>query len=55
MSKKKLITIIIGIIAVAAVGLSVFYMQGVSSVSNEDKEVIVTIENGQGATSILNT
>ena len=30
-------------------------MQGVSSVSNEDTQVIVTVEKGQGASSILNT
>lgn len=55
MDKKKLLTIIIGFVVVAVVGVSVFYMNGVSSVSNNDKEVIVTIEKGQGASSILNT
>lgn len=55
MDKKKIITVILSFIIIAIVGLSVFYMTGVSSVSNNDKEVIVTIEKGQGASSILDT
>lgn len=52
---KKILGSIIGAIILLLVILFVFYMQGVSSVSNEDKQVIVTIEKGQGASSILNT
>lgn len=56
MSKsKKILGSVIGAIILLLVVLFVFYMQGVSSVSNEDKQVIVTIEKGQGANSILNT
>jgi len=54
-SKKKILGTILGAVIIAVIIAFVFYMQGVSSVSNEDKEVIVTIEKGQGANSILNT
>ena len=55
MNKKKILSIIGAIGVVFIIALGVFYMQGVSSVSNEDTQVIVTVEKGQGASSILNT
>lgn len=51
--KKFLIPIIIVVILIA--GASIYYIQGVSSVSSSDETVVVTIENGQSNNSILDT
>lgn len=53
MKKKKYLFGLISFFIMIIVGICLFYINGVSSVSNEDKDVIVTIEKGQGASSIL--
>lgn len=60
--KKLVIKIVIGVvIALGVLGCASalfawnYYKKGISAVSEESKEVIVTVENGQTATSILYT
>ncbi len=56
---KKIILTIIIVLFVLAGGGALFalnyYNKGISAVSDESKEVVVVIENGQSAYSILNT
>lgn len=55
--KKLLIILLVFLLLIgggAAFGLS-YYNNGISSVSEESKEVIVTVENGQSAYSILDS
>lgn len=56
--KKKLLIILIAfllILAGGAFGSITYYKNGISAVSTESKEVIVTVENGQSAYSILDS
>ena len=55
MSKSKKIIIFVGVIALLILAVSIYYIQGVSSVSKNKEDVVVTIENGQGVQSILET
>lgn len=55
----KIILIIFAVLIVLGVAAGLFawnyYKQGIASVSDKSKEVIVTVENGQTATSVLYT
>ena len=56
MKKLPIIILIIFLLIGGAAGFAVgYYNSGISAVSKESKEVIVTIENGQSAYSILNS
>lgn len=55
--KKKILTILIVLLVLVAGGAIFavnYYNNGIAAVSTESKEVVVTVESGQGAYSILN-
>ena len=55
----KIILIIFAVLIVLGVAAGIFawnyYKEGIAPVSDKSKEVIVTVENGQTATSVLYT
>ncbi|MDE6954083.1 MAG: endolytic transglycosylase MltG, partial [Erysipelotrichales bacterium] len=55
MKNKKILAMIIGVIVVLVIGIVLFYHWGISAPSSQDEEVIVQIEQGSNASTILNT
>ena len=55
----KIILIIFAVLVVLGVAAGLFawnyYKEGIAPVSDQSKEVIITVENGQTATSVLYT
>lgn len=55
MKNKKILAMIIGVIVALVIGIVLFYHWGISAPSSQDEEVIVQIEQGSNASTILNT
>lgn len=53
--KKKIIIIIVSLIAILGISVFMFYNNGISAVDTDNKEeVIVTVEKGSGTNTVLN-
>lgn len=52
---NKKIKVLIVAFFLCIIGCALFYINGIASVSSDDEEVVVTIESGQGVSSIIET